>query len=159
MELKTLNYFSCFPAHNLEYLDPVFLKLSWCPKYQKRVQLNPEMALRIRVRPCLKANHGVRDFGLLFICPSLDYSVSPKPPYCFKYPRTDIISTSDSLLLGLKLHFIWQIELRILFCLCSNLWFVVFRPSFPKLCQCPKCPEASMTQLYFFSFYTWVRPH
>ena len=106
MELKTLNYFSCFPAHNLEYLDPVFLKLSWCPKYQKRVQLNPEMALRIRVRPCLKANHGVRDFGLLFICPSLDYSVSPKPPYCFKYPRTDIISTSDSLVLGLKLHFI-----------------------------------------------------
>ena len=47
---------------------------------KKQIEPNPAMALRIWVRTCLKVNHGVGDFGLLFMCPSLDYSVSPNCP-------------------------------------------------------------------------------
>ena len=56
---------------------------------KKQVELNPAIALRIWVRSCLKVNHGVGDFGLPFICPCLDYPVSPKLLYCPRYPRTD----------------------------------------------------------------------
>ena len=47
---------------------------------KKQIEPNPAMALRIWVRTCLKVNHGVGDFGLLFMCPNLDYSVSPNCP-------------------------------------------------------------------------------
>ena len=56
---------------------------------KKQVELNPAMALRIWIRNCLKVNHGVGDFGLPFICPSLDNPVSPKMLYFPRYPRTD----------------------------------------------------------------------
>ena len=57
-----------------------FSKIARTPKIPKKVQLNPNMALRTWGRPYLKVNHGVRFFGLLFMCPSLDYLVSPDRP-------------------------------------------------------------------------------
>ena len=36
IELKTLNCFSCFPAHDLGHLGPVSPKLLYCPKYKKK---------------------------------------------------------------------------------------------------------------------------
>ena len=38
------------------------------------------MALRIWVRNCLKMNRGVGDVGLLFMCSSVDYLLSPNCP-------------------------------------------------------------------------------
>ena len=96
-----------------------------------------ENGLRIWVSPCLKVNYGVGDFGLLFMCPSLDYPVSPNYPIV---PSTlehinPLLDRTDH---GLRLQLIWHIVKDFgLFCLCFSLWFVVFRPSFPKFCHVP----------------------
>ena len=96
-----LNYFSYFPAHDLEYLGSSFSKIAIMPKIpKKQIKLNPEMALRTWVMPCLKVNYEVGEF--------------PKLSYCPKYPRTDLTLPSDSLVPGLRLHLIWHIELRFL---------------------------------------------
>ena len=58
------------------------------PKLVNKYILNGtlvENGLRIWVRPCLTVNYGVGDFGLLFMCPNLDYPVSPD---CHIVPST-----------------------------------------------------------------------
>ena len=50
--LKTLNYFLCFPVHDLGYLDTVSPKFPYCPKYQKidRTRSWDGFANRVKLR-------------------------------------------------------------------------------------------------------------
>ena len=62
MELKTLDYFSCNPAHDLRYSGTVFLN---CPNIRvpvKQVKFDLQRAL-------LDVKCGGEDFGWLFECP------------------------------------------------------------------------------------------
>ena len=111
MGLKTLNYFSCFLAHDQGYLGPVSPKLPYCPKYRSNSTLRWFCQLN---KAAFNVNHGVGDFVSLYICP--------------KYPRTDKTPPSDSLFPVLRLHLIWHIELSILdyfSCVLSyDLWYL-----------------------------------
>ena len=90
-----------FPSPWSRVFGSSFSKIAIMPKIpKKQIKLNPEMALRTWVMPCLKVNYEVGEF--------------PKLSYCPKYPRTDLTLPSDSLVPGLRLHLIWHIELRFL---------------------------------------------
>ena len=72
-----------FPNLWSRVFEPSFSKVAIIAK--KQVELNPAMALRIWVRTYLKVNHRVGDFGLLFICPSLDY-LFPQTALLYQVP-------------------------------------------------------------------------
>ena len=59
-------------------------------------------------------NHGVGDFGLLFMCPTSWLPSFLKLPKCPKYPKTDIAPPSDSCVPGLRPHLMWNIDLKVL---------------------------------------------
>ena len=66
-----------FPSPWFRVLGPSFSKIAIMPEMLKN---RLWMALRIWVRTCWKVNHGVGDFGLLFMCPSLDFLFFPNCP-------------------------------------------------------------------------------
>ena len=107
-----------FPSPWSRLFGPNFPQIAIMPQIPKsKLDLILRWLCQL-IKALFNVNHGVGDFGLLFICPRSwlpSWGNFAKLPCCLKYPRTDITSPSDSLVPGLKPHLMWNIELKFLY--------------------------------------------
>ena len=88
MELKTLNHFLRFPAHDLRYLSPFSplprprpsqKKPTNCQNSQntnKQIKLNSWDNFADQIKSCLMFIMEIRDFEIIFMCPNSWFQVS-----------------------------------------------------------------------------------
>ena len=102
-----------FPSLWSRVFGPSFSKVAIITKCQKTGRTQPCDGFKNLSKDLFKGESQSWRFWITFHLSQLRLPVFPKLPYCTKYPRTDEISPSDSLIPGLRLHLIWHIELRI----------------------------------------------
>ena len=137
---KRLNYFSCFSAHDLEYLGPVSPKLSWFPKSQKTDRAQPCNGFKNLSKELFKDESWSWRCWITFHVFQRRLPAFPKLYYCPNYPGADENPPSDSLVSGLRLNFMRHIQLRI-------LDYFACVPAYDLLCLDLVSPDCAMPQI------------
>ena len=135
--LKTLNCFSCFPAHDLGHLGPVSPKLLYCPKYKNK-QNKKKHPHTGRIQQCDAFTNWVRPQLMWIMDLEILDSFSCVPAQTTKFPQTKF---------SRKLLFMFP-----------SPWSWVFGPSFSKITIMPQIPKTTGQIQPCDGVTNWVRP-
>ena len=123
--LKTLNYFLCFPVHDLGYLDTVSPKFPYCPKYQKigRTRSWDGVANRVKLRLIWIIELEIFNYFSGVPAQYMGYldQVWPNFPNVPIIIKQVIITPSDSFVPGVRPYLLWKAVLIVLDSLTSVL--------------------------------------